>query len=89
MQTPTRMRQLRTTRGWTQADVVKLTGLNQATVSHAERGIATAATLMKIAAVLGEAEPERLLERTWNAGSSTATVIQRNLQDALTRLVPR
>jgi transcriptional regulator with XRE-family HTH domain len=72
--TPTRMKLLRMAAGLSQLEICRRTGLSMGTVNAAERGAASAETLLKIAPLLGEATPERLLERTWDLAGARASL---------------
>jgi len=63
MEAPTRLRLLRKAKGLTQLNLSLMAGVGQSQVCSAEKGYASSAALEKIAIVLGEQEPKRLLER--------------------------
>ena len=61
---PTRLRLLRLAAGLTQAELEEKAGVNRVLISRVEQGAGGYPKMLKkLADVLGEADPERLLER--------------------------
>src|SRR5437867_54930 len=62
MKAPTRLHVLRKARGLTQTVLAAMAGVSPSQVCTAEKGYASPAALAKLAAVLGEPDPSKLLE---------------------------
>jgi len=77
MEAPTRLRLIRKAKGLTQTKLAEMAGVMPPVVCGAENGhYVSPASLAKIAAVLGETEPARLLERAVVAAPEAAPLVE-------------